>query len=81
MRRAREGVRGSTQREAMQRAKAEHANLVAAFAWRMAHARLGDSSAVEKGMQLSGYCWWYRHIVGPRRCSPLRRRSRPGRRC
>ncbi|MEO5509619.1 MAG: protein kinase, partial [Longimicrobiales bacterium] len=58
------GIQGTTQREAMQRAKAENANFFAALARLVVRARLGDADAVEKSMLLCGALGWYWHIAG-----------------
>jgi predicted ATPase/tRNA A-37 threonylcarbamoyl transferase component Bud32 len=58
------GIQGSTQCEAMQRARTENANLFAAIAWLVARARLDHAVALEKGLLLCGALGWYWHIVG-----------------
>lgn len=58
------GIQGTTQREAMQRAKADNANFFAAITRLTARAKHGDAEGIEKGLLLCGLLGWYWHIVG-----------------
>ncbi len=58
------GIQGTTQLDAMQRARDENANCFAAIAWLLSRARLGHEDAIEHGMLLCGSLGWYWHIVG-----------------
>ncbi len=58
------GIQGSTQLDAMARARAENANTFSALQWLLLKARNGDEDAVEEGMLLCGWLGWYWHIVG-----------------
>jgi len=57
-------MRGTAQIEAVKRARAEHANTLAAVAWLTARGREGDGAALEKGLLLCGHLNWFWHIAG-----------------
>jgi non-specific serine/threonine protein kinase len=57
-------MRGPAQREAMSRARADHANTLAAARWFTSGARRGDATALEKGLLLCGHLNWFWHIGG-----------------
>jgi len=57
-------IRGVGQLDAMQRARAENANTMAAVQWITARARAGDTTAVESGLSVCGNLCWPWHIHG-----------------
>lgn len=59
-----DGILDTTQREAMQRGKAENSNFFAALNYLLSQARMGDASATEKGLHLCGSLGWFWHITG-----------------
>lgn len=59
-----EGIQGTTQFDAMARARSENANAFAALQWLLARARAWHAESVEKGMLLCGWLGWYFHLVG-----------------
>ena len=58
------GIRGTGQREAVQRARADFANAHAALQWLTERARTGDTAALEKGLLLCGHLDWFWHMAG-----------------
>jgi len=58
------GIKGERQLEAMERARLENANTMAASQWLTARARAGDRAAVEDGLLLCGNLCWPWHIHG-----------------
>jgi len=65
------GITGTTQLAAMQRARSDHANMLAAIRWFTGQARLGRSpheagaeDAAEHGLVLCGSLYWFWHISG-----------------
>lgn len=60
----RDGIEGSDQIGAVARGIAEEGNLQAALDTLLASAKLGDTIALEQGLQLTGDLWMYWHIRG-----------------
>jgi non-specific serine/threonine protein kinase len=58
------GIFGSTQLEAVRRARADNANTLAAVQWLSACARAGNAAALEKGLLFCGHLDWFWHIGG-----------------
>jgi predicted ATPase len=49
---------------AVQRARSENANTMAAIHWLIVQARMGDEDALERGLLICGYLDWFWHITG-----------------
>src|SRR5439155_16248586 len=60
----RDGIEGSYEIGALQRGIADEGNLNAALATFLASGLLGDSTALETGMQMCGDLYFYWHIRG-----------------
>ncbi|MCM2257700.1 MAG: serine/threonine-protein kinase [Vicinamibacteria bacterium] len=57
-------LRTPAQVEALQRARADDANLHAALHWLLSRSRLDDAAALEQGLLLAGHLDWYWHMNG-----------------
>ena len=59
-----DGIKGTTQVEAMQRGRRDNENVQAALQCLIAGARAGDVSALRKGLEMCGALTWFAHIGG-----------------